>query len=316
MKANYFKISKIQLIRLISLLSVVAFFIFVPLSNKYANYKLAYNHPHLVELADGKISAFTYDLLDKFYTLWEDPIRAATSNNGSLWAYTIFGVPISDPLGLISELINSVKFPIKYFVGGSIPFLLAILFGRFFCAWLCPMVVVYGLTQKIRWVLDKLHMPLLNLRIDQSARIFLFWLGLIISYFMGAWVWHFILPYITFSHEIFSLIIFSSFTVGAYFLLAMILLDLAVIPGQFCKSICPTGLLLSWIGRVQVFKLKAAASKCPEGCHDCYDVCPVDLFPKNEKLHSCHLCAKCMDACPVQNIHFRLNEIYVIKQKE
>lgn len=293
----------IQYLRYLSLFSVIAFFVFIPLSNWYANFKISYNNSRLVKLSDGQIESWLYHGLDWFYSFFEDPVLAATSNNGSLWAYTVFGVPISDPLGLISEIISSVHFPIKYFIGGLIPYVLAIIFGRFFCSWLCPMVAINFINRKIRKVLLFFKVPLLDVKIPTETRAVVFWGGLVLSYFFGMWVWHFILPYISFTHEIFSLIIFNSFTIGAYFLLTIILFEVAVTPGQYCKSVCPTGYLLSLIGRIRIVKLKTEPAKCPVGCHDCYDACPIDLYPKNNMLHSCHLCMECVDACPAKNIN-------------
>lgn len=296
-------IHTIQILRFISLCSVVGFFILVPLSNWYANNKIAYNQSRLVGLANGELMAAVYAVLDSFYSLWDDPVRAATSNNGSLWAYTVLGIPISDPLGLLAELCNSVKFPLKYLLGGLIPYLFAILLGRVFCSWLCPMALIFGINARLRRVADNLGIPLLRLKIPQSTRTFLFWFGLVLSHFLGAWVWHFILPYITFSHEIFSIITFSSFTVGVYFLFALILLDFALIPGQFCKSVCPTGLLLSWVGRLRLVKIKVDGSSCPKYCIQCLRVCPVSLYPRKDKtLSSCHLCMLCVNECPKQII--------------
>ncbi|MCB9426503.1 MAG: hypothetical protein H6584_05685 [Flavobacteriales bacterium] len=301
------RIPKIQILRALSLFSVIAFFVFIPLSNWYANFKISYNNSRLVGLSDGKTNSIIYHVLDWFYSFFEDPVIAATSNNGSLWAYTIFGVPISDPLGLLSEIISSVHFPIKYFLGGLIPYILAIILGRFFCAWLCPMVIINAICRPIRKLLLYFHVPLLNIKIPIQTRAIVFFGGLILSYFFGMWTWHFILPYISLTHEIFSLIIFQSLTIGAYFLLAIILFEIAVIPGQFCKSICPTGYLLSVIGKIRFVRLKTNSAKCPQGCHNCYDACPINLYPKDNKLSSCHLCMKCISSCPIKNINITAN---------
>ena len=295
-------VSKVQILRYFSLSLTIGFFIFVPFSNWYANFKLSYNNERLVGLADGPVNSAIYEGLDGLYSNFEEPVIAATSNNGSLWAYTVFGVPISDPLGLLAEMVSSVHFPLKYFLGGLIPYIFALLFGRFFCSWVCPMVFLNAVSRRVRKILLYLKIPLLDLKIPTQTRVVVFFGGFVLSYLYGMWTWHFILPYISFTHEIFSLIIFQSVTIGAYFLLAIVLFEIAVTPGQYCKSVCPTGLLLSVVGKVSLFRLKTEPEKCPKGCHDCYDVCPVDLYPKNNKLSSCHLCAQCVDVCPSQNI--------------
>ncbi len=108
-RKNKIKRSKVQNYRYLFLISVILFFCFIPISNWYANNKIAFNQARLVGLAEGNFAFYKYAILDSFYMLFPDPVIAATSNNGSLWAFTIMGIPISDPLGIISEMINSVK---------------------------------------------------------------------------------------------------------------------------------------------------------------------------------------------------------------
>jgi len=311
-KSRRFRVkwSWLQCARYALLFGVVLFFVLVPLSNWYANNKLSYNHPHLVGLASGPVWGFVYSVLDRFYSLWSDPITAATSNNGSLWAFTFFGIPLSDPVGLISELLNSVEFPVNYLLGGVIPFLVALVLGRVFCAWLCPMTLLYGVTSRIRAVLLRLGVPLLSVQIEPRTGVVVFLGGLVLAHLFGAWIWHFVLPYISFTHEIFSYIVFSTLTVGAYFLGALLVLDVGLIPGQFCRSVCPTGFLLSLIGSVSVLRLRANRPNCPSTCKVCNTVCPIDLFPKEGRLYSCHLCMKCVDHCPLGNIALALHPLW------
>lgn len=308
------KKSKIQYLRYALLISVVLFFCLVPVSNWYANNKIAFNNPRLVGLADGSLARYVYYILDSFYSLFDDPVTAATSSSGSMWAFSILGIPLSDPLGVISEIINSVKFPIKYLTGAIVPLLLALTLGRVFCSWICPMALFFDISIKIKALFKKVGIPILELKVPRETRVFVFWFGLIASYFMGMWVWHFVLPYITFSHEIFSIIVFNSFTVGIYYFVAIIVLDIGLISGEFCNSVCPTGWLLAQLGKLSLFKLKVDRPNCPDKCRVCNIVCPVDLFPKDNELYSCHLCYKCVDNCPKQHIKLDINELYVRKR--
>ncbi len=301
---NKNKRSKKQYLRWLCLWAVLVFFIWIPYSNWYANNKISYNQPRLVGLAEGEFKGAVYYLMDEFYGLWEDPVRAATSNNGSLWAFTFFGVPLSDPVGLISELLGAVRLPVKYILGGLIPFIMVFLFGRFFCSWLCPMVLLFSVTQKAREALLKLKFPLLEVKLEPKTRVVVFFGGLILSYFFGSWVWHYILPYIAVTQDIFSYVVFGSVSVGAYFVIALLVLDIGLMPGEYCKSVCPTGFLLSWLGRWSLFKLVVDESKCPKACKKCIGACPMNLYPKEDKLYSCDLCLKCVDSCPMKHIEF------------
>jgi polyferredoxin len=122
---------------------------------------------------------------------------------------------------------------------------------------------------------------------------------MILTVYMGTWIWHYLLPYITLSQEVFSLVIFSSFTAGVYYLVAVILLDFAVMPGEFCRSVCPTGFFLKVIGKFRPIRLKVDNSQCPKYCVSCQNSCELKLYPKEDaKLNDCHLCLKCVDACP------------------
>ncbi len=297
--------SKKQYIRWAFLWSVILFFILISYSNWYANNKISYNHSRLVALAEGDFKGLLYSALNFIYTFWRDPVTAATSNNGSLWAFTIFGIPLSDPVGLISELINSVALPIKYILGGLIPFILTFLFGRFFCAWLCPMALLFAASAKIRELLIMVKFPLLEVKLEPQTRVFVFFGGLILSNIFGAWVWHYVLPYIALTQDIFSYIIFGSISVGFYFVVALVVLDIGLIPGEFCKSVCPTGFLLSWLGKWSLYRLYVNKDACPKSCTKCQKVCPMNLFPKEGNLYSCDLCLKCVDNCPMKHIEIK-----------
>jgi ferredoxin-type protein NapH len=291
-----------QLWRYVSLFMVLLFFIAIPVFNWYSNLKIGYNQARLVELAQGYWAGRLYAFIDLFYSLWDNPVQVASSNNGSLWAFSIFGLPFSDPLGVLSEVLHAVRVPWDYLLGVIIPLIFIFTLGRVFCSWICPMVLLFEITSKIRGFLLKMKIPLMDIKIDKEVSMVLFWLGMVASAFTGAWVWHFILPYITFSHEIFSYIVFSSFTVGIYVLVAVLAVDIALIPGQFCRSVCPTGFFLSWLGKIRVFQLRVDETKCPPSCKLCQKKCDIDLFPRVNQVSSCHLCMKCVEGCPVDNI--------------
>lgn len=167
------------------------------------------------------------------------------------------------------------------------------------------MTVVFAITTRIRKFTDRYKIPFLAIEVDKRSWQAVFWLGMVCSFYWGAWIWHFVLPYITFTHEIFSAIVFSSFTVGIYYLVAVIILDITVIPGQFCTRLCPSGYLLSVVGRLSILKLAANRAQCPPKCKVCLNVCPMELFPKEGDLFGCHLCMLCKDACPKKHLELK-----------
>ena len=69
-----------------------------------------------------------------------------------------------------------------------------------------------------------------------------------------------------------------------------------------CEAECPAGVI-----RVTKFyegSLEIDQSLCPEGCQNCYDVCPVDALSINKngkvdvKDKFCIYCGACMNVCP------------------
>jgi 4Fe-4S ferredoxin len=71
---------------------------------------------------------------------------------------------------------------------------------------------------------------------------------------------------------------------------------------RICEAECPVGVI-----RVSKFfegSLKIDQSLCPEGCQNCYDVCPVDalyLEPDGKvyvKDQFCIYCGACVNVCP------------------
>ena len=70
---------------------------------------------------------------------------------------------------------------------------------------------------------------------------------------------------------------------------------------KVCEAACPVQVI-----KVEKFfngSIRIDQDKCPEGCHDCLDVCPVDaLYLENGKVYPneefCIYCRACVNVCP------------------
>jgi len=74
---------------------------------------------------------------------------------------------------------------------------------------------------------------------------------------------------------------------------------------RLCEVECPYGVIKT--RKIISGFIKINAEKCPEGCHDCSDVCPIPgaLYLSNDgKVHAndlyCIYCGACKIVCPVQ----------------
>lgn len=169
---------------------------------------------------------------------------------------------------------------------------IALLFGRVYCGWLCP----FGAVEEF---LGRLRRP--KLRISQSvdwrARALKYWVlwgVLILSLLLAS-------SALT-NYEPFA----TLFNLGGRFinwvLVAVVLMGALLIFRFWCRYFCPVGAILALVSRVSLLKLRAKEA-CPE-CRICVDVCPVGaIVPEGKErvridAGECIQCNECIVACP------------------
>ncbi|WP_051257780.1 4Fe-4S binding protein [Desulfovibrio cuneatus] len=74
--------------------------------------------------------------------------------SGSLYALNVFNVPFADPVSAMQALLGGLV-PFSLWAGAGIVLLLALLFGRVFCGWLCP----FGLLSEVAHTLRRRFAP-------------------------------------------------------------------------------------------------------------------------------------------------------------
>ena len=74
--------------------------------------------------------------------------------SGSLYALNVFGVPFADPISTVQALLGGMV-PFSLWAGVTIVLLVALLFGRVFCGWLCP----FGLLSEAAHTLRRRLLP-------------------------------------------------------------------------------------------------------------------------------------------------------------
>lgn len=189
-----------------------------------------------------------------------------------------------------------LKFPI--FLIFLLPIVVAILFGRVFCGWLCPI----GAFQELIFRISKK----LRIRTVKAGKK---WQGLLK-----------ILPFLILTVIIAAALtsqqmLFCRFEPFGYLfgrtrdltpLLLLIGLSLLLpfLFRPFCQYICPYGAILNLLSRYSIFRLKINRKKCAQ-CHLCEKTCPAEAIKKQEiNFPECLLCGDCQRKCPKNGIFF------------
>jgi len=174
----------------------------------------------------------------------------------------------------------------------GITMILALLLGRIFCGWICPMNTVMIAAE---WLSKKLHLQAKDapnwLRSKATP-----WIMLLLM--IGTMV---------FTKRLFGMQI----PVLLYLLILSFIVTLRYKPEIFHNYICPFGLLQSFTGRFALLTEKVNHDKCI-GCKLCETVCPseaIKVSKKNKKANIdpllCHQCFNCQLICPKDAISYR-----------
>lgn len=278
---------------------VVLLLCLLALLTNYHNLKLAYNSPRLVELSEGKSMRQFYEKCDAFFAKFGDPAEEAQKSGGMTWSIRVAGVPFTDPVAALSVLAKGRKWELGFALGLVIPLSLALLFGRVFCAYVCPASLLFFAISRIRRLLARFFwFPELSLNRGFCWGILVG--GLATALWIGHGVWTLILPYFALGQTLFHGIAYGAISFSLGSLVVFGLLDLIMGKQFTCRYLCPTGRLLGAIGRKSVFALKRDADSCIDSCTSCIDVCPMKVQPKMDETHDCSMCGECLTICPTK----------------
>ena len=196
--------------------------------------------------------------------------------------------------------------------------ILTIVFGRFFCGWVCPFGALHQFVGYLgnRRKKTARKIQLNKYRKAQCIKYFI----LIFFLFMAAFPSLAVtlqtglldpIPLVTRSFNLLLLPIFdraanfvsvtARFYEGAWLILVIfltaILLNL-LIPRFYCRFICPLGALFAIISRFAIWRIGKKQSEC-SNCRLCDKACEGACEPSGSiRISECVLCFNCRDDCP------------------
>ena len=169
-------------------------------------------------------------------------------------------IPLSDPLVTLQVLMSGHWPEISLLLGAVIIVgIYALLGGRVFCSWVCPVNIVTDLAS---WIRRKLSLPRTS-EIPKNLRYYMLGLVLILPILTGVTVWEWLNPV----PILYRAILFGAGS-GLWILAIIFLLDTFVVERAWCSHLCPTGALFSLIGKVSTVKVAAIRA---EACNNCMD---------------------------------------------
>lgn len=229
------------------------------------------------------------------------PLAGVWIVKGNLSSSLTLGVlPLTDPFVLAQSLAARHWPELAALTGAAIVLAFyALVGGRVFCSWVCPVNVV---TDGAAWLRRRLRIttgraPRGGLRYGLLGAV------LVASAMAGQAVWENVNP-VSLTQR--ALIFGGTLAWGAA--AAVFLFDLLVAPRGWCGHLCPAGAAYALIGSRSLLRVSAAHSSRCNDCADCYAVCPepqVIVIPLKGKDgaapvitgRECTNCGRCIDVC-------------------
>nr|CRH05564.1 Putative 4Fe-4S ferredoxin, iron-sulfur binding domain protein [Candidatus Magnetococcus massalia] len=197
-----------------------------------------------------------------------------------------------------------------------------LIFGRFFCSWVCPMGI---LNQFFGWLLAKYkgEAAIGRNRYQTSFRLkYYILLVLLIGSAIGVLQVGLMDPIALTTRSMVTTILpaWERMTgLGPYanapifhgaLLIAGIFVGLLLVtrwlPRFWCRVLCPLGAMLGLLASWSPFRIHRDLDKCTD-CNKCQWSCQGACDPQGElRITECHVCMNCVESCPEGALHYGL----------
>jgi len=225
-------------------------------------------------------------------------------------------VPLSDPFAVAQMFFAGAVISSELLLGVAIiTVFYAIIGGRAFCSWVCPVNII---TDAANWLRRKLRINQVSKKvpISRNARYGVLALSFIISALVGVAAFEIISP-VAMTHR--GLIFGMGFGWAA--VLSVFFFDLFILKNGWCGHICPIGATYSIIGKFSFIRVNHDHEACTN-CRKCIEVCP-----ESQVLHminkesipvlsgECTNCGRCIEVCGDDALAFHIRDFVQKKQE-
>jgi len=231
------------------------------------------------------------------------PVSGIRIIEGNLSAsMTLDLLPLTDPFLLLQSMLSGSLPALSGVVGALIVLIFyALVGGRVFCAWVCP---VNPVTDAAAWLRRRFDLRG-NSALSRNLRYWLLGLALLFPLLTGVIAWEYINPVSMFHRGLI-------FGMGWAWMviLALFLFDLFIARHGWCGRLCPMGAFYGLIGNRSLVRVSAVARDRCDDCMDCFESCPEPqvIRPALKGAAAglgpvitdgdCTNCGRCIEVCP------------------
>jgi len=240
---------------------------------------------------------------------WAWSLFGAPLISGNLSASSLVGlIPLADPFAVLQILFTRHVLATEVLVGAAIVLIFyALVGGRVFCSWVCP---VNPITDLAGWLRNKLGLGN-ALHLNRNLRYYVLVLSLVLALVTGLAAFEWVSPIAMLHRELIFGIGMGLIGVGGIFLF-----DLMVVRHGWCGHLCPLGAFYSIVGRVAQIRIRFDERTCTK-CGECIRVCPEpQVLNLNQAARKglvtsgeCTNCGRCVPVCPEDSLSFDLRPL-------
>ncbi len=225
---------------------------------------------------------------------------------GNLSASWLFEeIPLADPFAVLQILSAGQSLGTDALLGALIVFLFyAVLGGRVFCSWVCPMNMV---TDLAAWTRRKLNIRTAY-QLNRGLRWVALGTALVLSVLTGVAAFEWVSPISGLHRElIFGL------GIGWTAVFGIFLFDLLLVRHGWCGHLCPLGAFYSLLGVLRLPRISFDSGRCDQ-CGKCHRICPEPHVLNLSELRAagrvnswaCTNCLRCTTLCPQDALELAL----------
>ena len=237
---------------------------------------------------------------------------------GTFYSINIGGLGVADPVVLLQAVVASTELSRALAFAAIFPIFLALLFGRIWCGWMCPYHLVSDVACAIRdrvRSIGRESSPPHRFAVPESLRANTWRFGFLIVGTLAAGA--VAVPVLNYVHapgilsaEAMIFIKERSVSLEFAFIVALVLLEILVLPRFWCRLFCPTGAFISLFRFSFTLRVKSTLGNLKRACCEdlhCERACPMGLKPALESEDFlCTNCGLCIDACKKNHGRSRL----------